>query len=67
MHCHAKTGTIHRSNFARVAESMGAVGIRVEKPGELRSAFDRALGCGKPAVIDVVSDIEALAPVAWQG
>jgi acetolactate synthase-1/2/3 large subunit len=54
-------------DFARVAESMGAVGIRVEKPGELRSAFDRALGCGKPAVIDVVSDIEALAPVAWQG
>jgi acetolactate synthase-1/2/3 large subunit len=54
-------------DFARVADSMGAVGIRVEKPGELRSAFDRALSCGKPAVIDVVSDVEALAPVAWQG
>ena len=54
-------------DFARVAESMGAVGMRVEKPGELRSAFDRAFSCGKPAVIDVVSDIEALAPVAWQG
>jgi acetolactate synthase I/II/III large subunit len=51
-------------NFAKVAESMGAVGIRVEKPGELRSAFDRALSCGKPAVIDVASDVQALAPTA---
>jgi acetolactate synthase I/II/III large subunit len=52
-------------NFAKIAESMGAVGIRVEKPAELRSAFDRALSCGKPAVIDAVTDIGALAPVAW--
>ena len=52
-------------NFARVAESMGAVGIRVEKPSELRPALDRALSCGKPAVVDIVSDIEALAPLAW--
>lgn len=52
-------------NFAKVAESMGAVGIRVEKPGELRGALDRALSCGRPAVIDAVSDIHALAPTAW--
>jgi len=52
-------------NFAKIAESLGAVGIRVEKPGELRSAFDRALSCGRPAVIDIVSDIKALAPTAW--
>ncbi len=54
-------------NFARVAESMGAIGIRVEKPGELRPALDRALACGKPAVVDVASDIAALAPTAWSG
>jgi acetolactate synthase I/II/III large subunit len=54
-------------NFAKIAESMGAVGMRVEKPGELRSAFDRAISCGRPAVIDIVSDIEALAPLAWEG
>jgi acetolactate synthase I/II/III large subunit len=53
-------------NFAKIAESMGAVGIRVEKPAELRSAFDRALSCGKPVVIDAVSDIRALAPTAWE-
>jgi len=54
-------------NFARVAESMGAVGIRVEKPSELRPALDRAFSCGKPAVVDVASDIAALAPTAWSG
>ncbi|MGH9359197.1 MAG: thiamine pyrophosphate-binding protein [Terriglobia bacterium] len=54
-------------NFARIAESMGAVGIRVEKPSELQAAFDQAISSGKPAVIDAVSDIEALAPVAWSG
>ncbi|MGC1912774.1 MAG: thiamine pyrophosphate-binding protein [Candidatus Acidiferrales bacterium] len=52
-------------DFAKIAESMGAVGIRVEKPGELPSAFDRAFSSGKPTVIDAVSDIEALAPLPW--
>jgi acetolactate synthase-1/2/3 large subunit len=54
-------------NFAKIAEDFGAVGIRVEKPSELRPALDRALACGKPAVIDVISDIKALAPTAWEG
>jgi len=53
-------------NFAKIAESLGGVGIRVEKPSELRSAFDRALSSGKPAVIDIVSDVAALAPLAWE-
>ena len=56
-----------RVDFARIAEDMGAVGIRVQKPAELCSALDRAISCGKPAVIDVESAIEALAPTAWEG
>jgi acetolactate synthase-1/2/3 large subunit len=52
-------------NFARIAEEMGAVGIRVEKPSELRPAFERALSCGRPVVLDVISDIQALAPLPW--
>jgi acetolactate synthase-1/2/3 large subunit len=51
-------------DFARIAESMGALGLRVTKPGELRSALDRAISSGRPAVVDVQSDIEALAPNA---
>jgi len=51
-------------NFARVAEEIGALGIRVEKPGDLAPALARALASKRPAIIDVVTDIEALAPTA---
>lgn len=51
-------------DFAGLAEHIGAVGIRVEKPSDLSSAFDRALSAERPVVIDVVTDIDALAPVA---
>jgi acetolactate synthase I/II/III large subunit len=52
-------------NFAKIAESMGAVGIRVERASELNAAFAQAFSLNKPTVIDVVSDIEALAPLPW--
>ncbi len=55
-----------RVNFAKVAEAMGAVGIRVERPGDLEGALDRALATkDAPVVLDVVTDIEALAPLAY--
>jgi acetolactate synthase I/II/III large subunit len=54
-------------NFAEIAKSMGALGIRVTKPGEIRSALDQALSSGRPAVVEVMSDIEALAPNPWEG
>jgi acetolactate synthase-1/2/3 large subunit len=53
------------TNFAKVAQAMGCYGIRVESPNELRGALERAFSCGKPAVIDVVSDYKALHPRAW--
>ena len=56
--------TYNKMNFARLAEDMGALGIRVEKASEIPGALERALAAGRPAVIDVVTDIEALAPVA---
>lgn len=52
-------------NFARAAEEMGALGIRVEKPSEFEAALLRALSSDRPTVIDVVTDIEAMAPLAW--
>ena len=51
-------------NFARIADDMGAIGIRVEKPGEIAGALERALKADRPVVIEVVTDIEALAPLA---
>jgi len=50
-------------DFSRLATDIGAVGIRVEKPAEFAPAFDRALSADRPVVIDVVTDIDALAPL----
>jgi acetolactate synthase-1/2/3 large subunit len=56
--------TFSKVNFARIAEDMGAVGIRVEKPGELGRAIEQGLKANRPVVIDVVTEIDALAPLA---
>jgi len=50
-------------DFAGLAEGMGAMGIRVTRPGQLRPALERALDAECPVVVDVVTDIEALAPL----
>lgn len=52
-------------NFAKVAESFGCVGIRVEKASELNGAIKKAIAMNKPVVIDVVSDMYAIAPHPW--
>ncbi|MDB6001685.1 MAG: putative acetolactate synthase large subunit [Rhizobacter sp.] len=54
-----------RTDFAAVAESLGCVGIRVERPGDLREALQRAIAMNKPVVVDVVSDVDAFAELAW--
>ena len=51
-------------NFATIAENMGAVGIRVEQPSELPGALEQAFAANRPVIIDVVTDIDALAPLA---
>jgi acetolactate synthase-1/2/3 large subunit len=54
-------------NFAKVAENMGCVGIRVENPADLPAAFAKAFAAGRPVVLDVVTDYRAMAPKAWTG
>ena len=49
-------------NFARIADDIGALGIRVERPQELEGALARAFEAERPVVLDVVTDIEAMAP-----
>jgi acetolactate synthase-1/2/3 large subunit len=56
--------TYGKTNFARIAEDIGALGIRVEKPGDLPAALRQAIAANRPAIIDVATDIEALAPTA---
>jgi pyruvate dehydrogenase (quinone) len=48
-------------NFARVAEAMGAKGIRIENPGDVREGLAAALAHrGGPVVVDAVVDSHAL-------
>ena len=46
--------------FDKVAELFGAAGYRVEKPGEAEDAIRAALACGRPAIVDVMIDPDAL-------
>ena len=48
-------------NFAKVAEAMGAKGIRIEEPGDVREALAEALAYKNgPVVVDAVVDPFAL-------
>jgi len=56
--------TFNKMNFARIAEDIGALGIRVENASAFPAALAQAIAANRPALIDVVTDIEALAPTA---
>jgi acetolactate synthase-1/2/3 large subunit len=56
--------TYNPMNFAKLAEDMGALGIRVERASDIAPALQSALAANRPVVIDVATDIEALAPTA---
>jgi acetolactate synthase-1/2/3 large subunit len=56
--------TYRMVDFARLANDIGALGIRVERAGDFAPALEKALKSGRPAIIDVVTDIEAIAPLA---
>lgn len=48
-----RTGELHSADYAMMARSMGAVGVRVEQPGDLAGAIEAAIASGKPTVLDV--------------
>ncbi|MDQ2080729.1 thiamine pyrophosphate-binding protein [Xanthobacteraceae bacterium Astr-EGSB] len=56
--------TYTQQNFAAIAQQIGAMGIRVEKPSDFPAALTKGLAANRPVVIDVVTDIECLAPLA---
>jgi pyruvate dehydrogenase (quinone) len=47
-------------NFAKLAEAIGMMGVRIENPADLTSGFKKALAHPGPALIDVVTDPNAL-------
>jgi acetolactate synthase I/II/III large subunit len=49
-------------DLAAVAAAMGVSSRRVTRPGDLASAFDEAFSAGRPFLLDVVTDMEIIAP-----
>lgn len=47
-------------NFAKMAEAIGFMGIRIEDPGDVREGLRRALAHRGPVLVDVVTDANAL-------
>jgi acetolactate synthase-1/2/3 large subunit len=46
-------------DFVKLAEAYGALGLRAEKPSEVRPAIEEAVSSGRPAVVDVIVECEA--------
>ncbi len=49
-------------DFAAFARSFGAHGVAIERTEDFPAAFDEAIACGLPAVIELRVDPEALTP-----
>jgi acetolactate synthase I/II/III large subunit len=65
---YAASGQPYRCDFAAMARSMGAEGMRAETPGDLGAALKTALDSGRPTVIDVPVDAEVPQPAVatWE-
>jgi acetolactate synthase I/II/III large subunit len=54
-----------RTDYAKVAEAMGCLGLRVERPADLGPALERAFAAERPVVIDCITDVEAFPTDPW--
>lgn len=52
-------------DLAKVAEAMGCYGIRVTDPARIPAALEEAVAANRPTVVDVVSDMDVVAPPPW--
>jgi acetolactate synthase-1/2/3 large subunit len=52
-------------NFARIAEELGCLGIRVEHPAEIGAAIRQGLAAKRPAIIEVITSLKYHAPDPW--
>ena len=57
--------TFNNVNFAQIAKHMGAESIRVENPKDFTPALQKATALNKCVILDVVTDVDALAPLAY--
>src|SRR3981081_2607259 len=61
------SGELMSTDFAMLARSMGAEGVTVERPGDLREQLAAAIAARRPTVLDVRVDADVLppAPGSW--
>jgi acetolactate synthase-1/2/3 large subunit len=55
-----------KTDFAKIAQDMGCLGIRVESPDEIKPALVKVIGADRPSVVDVVTDINCKPPIPWK-
>lgn len=53
------------TDYAQMAEEMGCLGIRVERPEEIKPALEKAFKAERPVLIDVITDIDCVTPPVW--
>ena len=51
-------------DISKLAEVFGAQGLRVEKPAQFAPALEKAIASKRSTIIDVVTDLNAEAPLA---
>jgi len=51
--------SFHAFEYSAIARAMGCEAFRVEDPAELASTLNRAINCGRPAVVEVVTSLDA--------
>jgi acetolactate synthase I/II/III large subunit len=59
---HGELWHFKETDFAEVAGSMGVLGLTVRKASDFEGALEKALAGSGPALINVVTDADALAP-----
>lgn len=64
---HADLWHFNDSSFAEIARAMGVGGICVNKPEQLSSALEAAFEMQRPCVVEVLTEITAVAPLAYTG
>src|ERR1051326_2377089 len=50
--------TVPQFEFARYAQMLGLIGIRVDKPEQIADAWDQALSATRPVILEVITDPE---------
>jgi acetolactate synthase-1/2/3 large subunit len=58
---HGELWHFRQTDFAQVAETLGVRGLNVNKPSEFAPALEQAVESDGPTLIDVTTEIEALA------